>query len=179
MHDLNRAVALNGWQYQLALVHWQFFGTATWRASQLGSYRSREVDLWNFLGDFTRFRAYDNLAALPIVVRWEKGELGDRPHAHFVLGGLIEDFVNKTSCFVGMHRWHQQSGQMRLRLMSGSHHGIPKNSVSYLLKNAALGGDCYEIDKFDRADRVCLTPGAWERMCQATGCLLTQPHATF
>lgn len=155
---------MNGTEFQLSLINWQLFGTATWRSSCLGSVASRERDLWGFLKDWTCWRSLTTFSRLHIVVRWERGEVGDRPHAHFLISGLESRFVNVGSCFQANAQWKERAGFMKLRLFDrrlarGAH---------YLTAYKSVDGNTYELRKFDRADRLVFSPGVWEKLQEIT-----------
>ncbi len=157
--------------FQLHLVNWQFFGTATWRSSKLGTIKSREDELWDFLKWFVCFRTLNHFAKVPITVRWERGELGGRPHAHYLIGGLLPKFVNLTSCFQASHEWHQRCGLGRLRLVSTSQDGASGAIIRYLQKQESTcsgeGADAYELGKFGKSDRLIINDAAWRLMLHA------------
>lgn len=153
-------------EYQLSLIDWQFFGTATWRSSMLGTIKSREKQLWNFLKDFTCFRTLSKFNDIPIVIRWERGEIGERPHAHYLLAGILPPFVNITSCFKAMHYWHESYGLGRVRLFGAMSKAM--QTRRYVLMNERNRADVYELGKFDHADRLVINDAAWRRMLDAT-----------
>jgi len=155
-------------EYMLHLVTWQFFGTLTWRPSQLGTVRTRTRQVYEFLADWTRFRSLLPFHRLPLVVRWETGEIGERPHAHFVVTGLVRKFVTITSCFQANHEWNRRHGFAQVRLVGVSGAG---GNARYLTKgNVNLGaGDRYEFRKFGSADRLEVNDAAWRLMLQGSG----------
>lgn len=156
-------------EYQLKLIRWTFFGTLTWKESTLGSCRSREREVWEY---FRKWAAElkTKLVDLPIALRWERGEVGDRPHAHFL---LLQQRKHATiaQCFWHMHRWDVIGGYgfARIRLYDPTH-----DLEHYTAKDLAVCSDAskrnaYEVPKFDRADRVCINDAAWRMMCNAAG----------
>jgi len=157
-----------GTEYQLKLVRWDFFGTLTWSGSKLGSVRSREAEVWGFFRDWAESEKV-KLFNLPIVVRWERGEIGDRPHAHFLLKQVAP--ARLSACFYRMHQWSTVFGfgfaRIRLYHGWGSEH-----LAAYTLKDeqdscARSNANRYEIRKFDHADRLCINDAAWRLMCKA------------
>lgn len=164
---------MNATEFQLLLITWQFFGTLTWRSSRLGGCKSRERDLWTFLADFTRFRSLGRFSSLPLVVRWERGEIGERPHAHFLLAGLVEQFVTRTASFQANHEWNKRHGFAQVRPV----HGSSSDRAAYLTKARDFEArDRYEFRKFDRADRVCINDAAWRLMCLGSGIAYKRQH---
>jgi len=151
-------------EYQLKLIRWQIFATFTWTTSKLGSVASRSSDLWSFFRCECLQRAM-KLRELRAVVRWERGEIGDRPHCHALLAGLPSRSVAISNCFAMMHDWETKHGFARIQAVSEH-----QNPFAYLLKGRDEGhGHRYELRKFDKADRVEVSPAAWHAMSQAAG----------
>jgi len=161
----------------LALIDWQLFCTFTWRSGQLGSVAKRDGDLWTFLKWFSKPRAVGEFRQVPVAVRWERGELGDRPHAHCLVAGLRPEFVNITTCFAAMHEWNQRHGLARVRRYGLN--GTKRGESSYLMKGFSVSrADSYEAGKFDQADRLEITPAAWQLLASCTGSPQAKQHPT-
>lgn len=159
---------MNATEYQLQLIDWQFFGTATWSPKALGSCLSRETDLWQFLRAWVKEKSELRLFQHPSIVRWERGEIGDRPHAHFLISGFPSKTVNKTVCFQQMHKW-EKFGFMRLRPFRGRCLSA-RILAAYVEKpSRAYDGNRYELVKFDKADRLCVSDSAWRKMLAVSG----------
>lgn len=167
-------------EYQLKLLRWQFFGTVTWAAATLGSVRSRENDLWSFFRDWA-IREGCKLAQLPIAVRWEIGEIGGRPHAHFLLAGLRPRSASENT------RWRQQRlwekhGIARLRLYNPLQD--QGDAIAYVCKKSEYAqthlsrANDYELKKFSYSDRLVISRGAWREMCRVTGAEFVPQHPT-
>lgn len=165
-------------EYQLKLVSWTYFCTFTWSASQLGSVRSRESQIWDFFREWVEYERNEtqlpqvNLARTPIVIRWERGETGDRPHAHALIQCTLRGQL--TACFYRMHQWNTVHGYgfARIRLYDGVTNfadycaqGLTAESARNDLSNA----NSYELGKFDFADRLCINSAAWRVMCKTAG----------
>ena len=150
----------------LGLVDWQVFGTGTWRPSCLGSVRSREERLWDFLRSWTEEKRSVKLFDLPVVVRWEKGELGGHPHCHFLLAGL--ERVSIDWMFKGAARWFELCGLSRIRPF-GSTLGGQVTTVRYCLNSISSRKDGYELGKFGSADRLVINDAAWRVICRRSG----------
>ena len=153
-------------EYQLSLVDWQFFGTATWRSSTLGSCRSRENDLWGFLKEFFSLKSDLEFFQIPIVVRWERGEIGERPHAHYLVAGILPYFVNISTCFRANNEWNKSYGHGKVRLFD-SYRTHSRVLAAYTTKTRSRDENTYEIGKFDHADRLVVNDAAWRRMLSA------------
>jgi hypothetical protein len=164
-----------GIEYQLKLVTWDFFGTLTWNNAHLGSARTREFQAWEFFREWTR-ELQVRLALVPIVVRWEKGEWGERPHAHFLLKQfpIKEAFISQ--CFWHMHQWSSINGYgfARIRLYN-AHNGM--NDDGYVAKclectqvqlaACESNANKYELGKFSYCDRLVINPAARRVMIEA------------
>jgi hypothetical protein len=163
-------------EYQLKFIHWSFFGTLTWSGAQLGSVQSRETQVWEFLREWAAMLSV-KLLALPIVIRWERGEIGDRPHCHFLM--KAPDRVNIGMCFFQMHRWNERYGFAKIRL----YHPLidwARYTVKGLESASRDGSNAnkYELGKFDQADRLDINPAAWLAMSRAAGVKFAPAHRT-
>lgn len=130
--------------YQLARIDWQFFGTLTFRAAEVPE-RIR-VSMWFA---FVRKIAANfgcHFHTLLWCLRQESGEINGRRHFHYLLGGLPEKAVTKSSCFAQMAQWENLRGGMaRVRLFDRS-----LNGIDYIAKDCLgmSGADLYESAKF-------------------------------
>lgn len=80
------------------------------------------------------------------VLRHEKGEIGERPHFHFLIRGLKQGVTNRHFRFQAMTEWENLGGGIaRIRRFDDS-----QNGVGYVLKN--LGANAYELGKFELDD---------------------------
>lgn len=83
------------------------------------------------------------------VLRHEKGELGGRPHFHFLIRALPHGANTSHFRMAAMNRWESLGGGMaRIRRFDNQEHGGEKDAVCYVLKN--LGGNAYELAKFEQ-----------------------------
>jgi hypothetical protein len=153
-------------EYMLKLVDWQFFGTFTWCEGKLGGCLSREKAFWEYLRYVYQEYGQIKLMRAPVAVRWERGELGDRPHAHALLAGFPAERLNITFCFMLGNIWKQGWGSVRLYDTKK-----PENIESYITKLRAKTSRAndYEIRKFDYADRLVINDAAWSRMLSRAG----------
>jgi hypothetical protein len=167
-----------GLEMQLKLIRWQYFCTLTFKNSRLGSARSRECDFWSWMRDWS-WRESCELALLPIALRWERGDYGDRPHAHCLVAGLNRASI--STCFRQLWRWNHKSGCSR-KGCEGCGLGFAKvrlyeereqSAEAYISKGMAelrlFDKNTYEIRRFDKADRLLITRAAWTQMLVAVG----------
>jgi len=163
-------------EFQLRLVDWQFFVTFTWKPSKLGSIKSRERDLWEFLRTWA-IREGCRLAQLPVALRWERGELGDRPHAHALLSGFPVRSVSLNTCFRQHRLWLEAYGLFSCRLYRPRQE---RNAgEAYMLKmRIADARNKYEVRKFDMADRLVINEAAWALMLSTVGADYAQQAQT-
>jgi len=151
----------------LSLVDWQVFGTFTWRPSLLGGAKSREDRLWSFLKGQTEGKRAGKFYDMPVVVRWELGEIGGQPHAHVLLAGLEQvtiDWMFKVGA-----NWNRECGLARLRFFWDGATG--DETITYVTKRLSFvqGKDRYELGKFSFADRLVMNDAAWVIMCRRSG----------
>lgn len=148
----------------------------------MGTVATRERDFWGWLREWCH-KDQRKLYDLPVALRWEKGELGGRPHAHALLSGFSRASVRIA--FQQIHAWnHKQT--CKNRNCDGCGFGIARvrlyelrgeNAEGYICKGA---GNVYEIRKFDTADRICVNGAAWRLMLAAVGLPeSTVQHATI
>jgi hypothetical protein len=151
-------------EWQLKLIHWQYFGTLTWRQTKLGSCKSREHDVEEFLRRWAT-REERKRDDLPSAIRWEKGEIGDRPHCHFLLAGFQSASLN--TAYRQRAIWKTHYGLCRIRLFLGSAHR--NSSVLYTVKSDpdTDRANRYETRKYATADRVVINEAAWRLMLAA------------
>lgn len=91
------------------------------------------------------------------VLRHEKGELGGRPHFHFLIRALPSGANTSHFRMAAMSRWESLGGGMaRIRRFDNQQFGGEKDAVSYVLKN--LGGNAYELAKFEQDEIDSVTP---------------------
>jgi hypothetical protein len=173
-------------EFELRLVRWQFFGTFTWSASQLGSCQKRENDFWSFMRDWTELNSV-KLVSLPIALRWERGDIGERPHAHALIAGMTKVTINEG--FKWSRLWNHQRS-CRGGKCKGCKYGFAKirlfdpfeetNPYSYIEKHAnkISRNNKYEVGKFDYADRLVITDAAWRIMLASVGAEYIPQHRT-
>lgn len=136
----------------LTRVNWDVFGHLTFKALKprpvLYSYVWRLV---RHVSDISG-RPYRELL---VALRYERGEIGNRPHFHILLGGTQAPNL-KTLSFQLVAEWKALTeGRVEFRPY------IPCGSAEeYLMKECGwtyAGANGYEVAKFDRADDVTLS----------------------
>ena len=136
-----------GFVYHLENMHWQFFGTLTFKSESLPQYR--RMTMYFMLMRITAKRYHVHFKRLLWCLRQEQGELGGREHFHFLLAGLPESRLTNytTAAFVLMNDWEQCGGGIaRVR-----RYDYTRKGVAYLTKDlGTLGANRYELSKFKR-----------------------------
>lgn len=149
----------------LNLIHWQFFGTLTFRSSRLSD--RKRFGMW-----FALLRKISRQYQVPFkrllwVLRMEDGEKTGRTHFHYLLAGLDRRFENPTSCFWLEHCWKEKvngGGFSKVTVFD------PRlNAGAYILKDLAqfndstLGGGFYESAKFSsEACQLTIADAVWK-----------------
>jgi hypothetical protein len=135
--------------YTLARINWDFFTTHTYK-NPLPRPVVRGAMVWRWCQDVSQFSGvpYKNLL---IALRRERGEIGDRPHEHCLIGGL-------TSCNMMTVR----SQMMRSwKIISGNAdadfrpYDRSLAGADYICK--CLGANAYEVNKFSQAEETTLS----------------------
>jgi hypothetical protein len=110
----------------------------------------------------------DPLGQLAFVIRWERGEIGGLPHCHVLISRFPERSINPSTCFAMKNTWTHGISQVRLYDPYG-----PGDVSKYLSKGRfSSAADCegantYELRKFNRADCLYISAGAWAEMREA------------
>jgi hypothetical protein len=143
--DMERATV-----YTLARFRWDYFGTLTFRSARV----PLSIQVYRFL---RVVRALGGMSSVKFKnLRWalrlELGEIGGRPHFHFLLGGFPSFIVDTMTCAYMRGYWEGLGGGMaRVRLYSSD---AFDSGVEYLLKSlgcSSQGGmNQYELRKFGR-----------------------------
>lgn len=136
----------------------------------LGSVSSREKNLWEFLRGLTDEYSDHNLSRVPVALRWERGEIGDRPHAHALIAGFYDTCISKRWMYATQEKWNRLYGKAGCRIRPyRSFHGNDR-SPEYLVKMRERDKqNAYEVSKFDKADRLVINDAAWRIMLQESG----------
>jgi hypothetical protein len=158
-------------EWLLKLIVWEFFCTLTWnsRARSCGRKRQTHVTRWlRYWARRVRPGVADPLGQLAFVIRWERGEIGGLPHCHILISRIPERSINRSTCFAMKNTWKHGIAQVRLYDPY-----TPGDVSRYLSKGRfSSAADCegantYELRKFDRADWLYISPGAWAEMREA------------
>jgi hypothetical protein len=170
-------------EWQLKLIRWDFFATLTWEDvdTTTPSSRRKHVDRW-----MDRWCAHImGLKSLHIafVIRWERGEIGDRPHCHLLISRVPSRHISLTTAFRMKGMWeHRHPCTCENGHIECCNHGIAQvrlydpsaGGVAYMLKGKfgsewAQGANAYELRKFDSrdVDALDISPRAWQEMVQA------------
>ena len=142
--------------YTLQRVHWQFFGTLTFKSARL----PERVRLSMF---FALVRCLCRWHKVPFrkcvwALRLESGEISGRLHFHFLIAGLPPYAVQVATCMSIKAQWERIGGGMaRVREYDSREQGL-----EYLLKCLNAGANLYEVTKFSySADEVMLSNSIW------------------
>jgi hypothetical protein len=137
------------WKILKLVEYWQFFLTLTF------------VNLGNVRGRINRVRTWLRWVArqgnthpnyLVYVIRWERGEIGDRPHCHMFLGGM-KDVKNYISmAHILEHDWRKHHGLAAVRPFERSRIGNGANYLAGFRNDWDWDKNLYEIRKFGRVD---------------------------
>ena len=158
-------------EWQLKLIVWEFFCTLTWsgRARSCVRKRREHVTRWlRYWARTVRPAVADPFGQLAFVIRWERGEIGGLPHCHILISRFPEPSINPSTCFAMVNTWKHGISQVRLYDPYG-----PGDVARYLSKGRfSSAADCegantYELRKFNRADWLYISPGAWAEMREA------------
>jgi hypothetical protein len=156
-------------EYQLALINWQYFVTCTWSAGNLGTVATREADVAAYIELWVTREGYQ-LEQIPVALRWEKGDLGERPHAHFLIAGFSSRSVTVSKRFRQWNLWNQRHGLSDVRLCDPR---MVQSAINYIVPHearmrSASAAHVYERAKFDSADRLVINDAAWRIMLAST-----------
>lgn len=143
--------------YTLQRVHWQFFGTLTFKSARL----PERVRLSMF---FALVRCLCRWHKVPFrkcvwALRQESGEISGRLHFHFLIAGLPSFAVQDATSMSIKAQWERIGGGMaRVRKYESREQGL-----EYILKCLNAGANLYEVTKFSNsADEVMLSDSIWD-----------------
>jgi len=137
----------------LSRVAWDLFGTITFQG-KVPRPNKAFGQAWEHFRCASRLTGtrYDHLL---IALRWERGEIGGRPHFHYLLGGTLTS--NRMSLSKMLEReWVVRTGGFpEIRPFDISRNGCAY--VSKCMDITGSGGDIFELRKFDRAEVVVVS----------------------
>ncbi len=169
-------------EWQLKLIRWDFFATLTWEDIESTTVRKRQnhvnywIDRWaaHMCGLKSRHIAW--------ATRWERGEVGDRPHCHLLMSRIPVRFINLTTCFRLMHMWSHRHPCVCEGKQDMCGHGIARvrlydpaaGGIAYMTKGRfgvewTQGANAYELKKFNSQDldALYISPRAEQEMLEA------------
>jgi hypothetical protein len=170
-------------EWQLKLIPWDFFATLTWDEIEATTVSSRRHHVNAWLDRWAAHICTLKSSHIAWVTRWERGELGDRPHCHLLISRVPRRHISITTAFrmsgMWMHKYPCECndgsteicgrGIARVRLYDPSAGG-----VSYMLKGKfgsewAQGANVYELKKFNSVDcdALYISPRAMQEMVEA------------
>lgn len=156
---MDQDVSGEGWAFSLARLDWDVFGSLTFRGC-VPRPRVAYGLFWRYMRESAQYlhRPYRELL---VALRCERGELGGRPHFHFLLGGTgSSNFV--TLGFRLSWAWKGLTGSKQVNIRP---YDRSRSGVAYCCK--CLGANAYEVGKFDWADEVTCSAGVFRVMRKA------------
>lgn len=148
--------ASKGFAFSLSLLPWDVFSTITFK-NPLPNERCRWRLAWRHLHQVSESLGVP-YSRLLIALRSEHGELGDRPHFHYLLGECGASNNNSLSYQIAY--WWK-------KLASGAHAEVraynPQLAGADYVEDC-LGGNLYELSKFNRADRLECSASVFKRV---------------
>jgi len=154
-------------EWLLKLIVWEFFCTLTWDSRARSCVRKRRQHVTRWLRYWARTVGRE-LDEISFVIRWERGEIGGLPHCHILIARLPLRSINPSTCFAMKNTW--KHGMAYVRLFNPYSEGDVCRYMSKGRFSSAAdceGANTYELRKFNRADRIFISPGAWAEMREA------------
>ena len=141
--------------YTLQRVHWQFFGTLTFRSVKVPE-RVRLTMFFAFVRSACRWHKFPFRKCL-WALRQEPGEITGRLHFHFLIAGLPLYAVQVATCMSLKAQWEKLGGGMaRVREYDSRKQGLDYTLKCLKVENG--GANLYEVGKFSySADEVMLS----------------------
>jgi hypothetical protein len=171
-------------EWQLKLIRWDFFATLTWdEVEKTGvCMRRNHVNAW--LNRWAIHICGLNLRHIAWATRWERGEIGDRPHCHLLISRVPRRLISINTAHWMKSMWQHKHpcvcengaiqtcshGLARVRLYDPSRGG-----VEYMCKGKVGGNwsyssaNAYELKKFNSVDcdALYISPRAQQEMVEA------------
>ena len=149
VEKIHRRERFADFAHTLARIDWQFFNTHTFN-NPLPKPYVRGSMFWRWCRDVSEISKvpYKNLL---IALRRERGEIGDRPHEHCLIGGLTGcNMMTVRSQMMGSWKIISGNADADFRLYDRSLAG-----ADYICK--CLGANAYEVNKFSLAEETTLS----------------------
>ena len=161
LYHRGKPISADEWKILRLFEHWQFFVSPTF--AELGTHFGRVHRVENWLRRIAANYGHTTKRELIYVVRWERGEVGGRPHCHLFLGGMkrVSNFISMS--WILMHDWRKQHGHCDVRVFDRGH---LNKSASYVGGDIDWEKNRYEIGKFSRAYQVHFSKRAEEVLLQ-------------
>lgn len=156
----DRIISSDEWKILRLADYWQYFITPTF--SEVGTHSGRVQRVNNWLRKIARYGSATK-RYLIYVVRWERGECGDRPHCHIFLGGMTTTNVISLR-WILINSW--EHGRIDVRHFD---RGRIRKGANYLGGDSDWEKNRYEIGKFRTADIVHFSRHADEVLAQLQG----------
>ena len=170
-------------EWQLKLIRWDFFATLTWEDVEHTTPHSRRNHVSRWLEGWAAQICGLKLNRIAWATRWERGEIGDRPHCHLLISRVPVRFINLTMCFQLTDRWihkkhctclrkweqHCNHGLAQVRLYDPTAGGEAYMTKGKFTREWAQGANSYELKKFSShdLDALYISPRAWQEMVEA------------
>jgi hypothetical protein len=164
-------------EWQLRLITWEFFVTLTWDPRKHPfAPRTRWKQAQRWLYDWAT-REGVSPEDLDVVIRGERGEVGELPHYHLLLARFPAHAISLSRCFAQAWQWNHLRKPGHDASCKGCRYGISqirlydpeRNGPGYLSEGKfsgewARGANSYELRKFDSADFIYINPRALQSM---------------
>jgi hypothetical protein len=161
LYHRGKPISSDEWKILRLYEHWQFFICPTF--IQLGTHFSRVGRVENWLRRIATKYGHTTKRELIYVTRWERGEIGGRPHPHLFLGGLkVANYITTSYALAWDWRKENQS-RITVRPFERSH---LNKSANYVGGDKDWEKNRYEIGKFRGADKVFFSKRAEELLLQ-------------
>jgi hypothetical protein len=157
-----KPISADEWKIMRLVEHWQFFITPTF--AKLGSHFSRVHRVENWLRRIAARYGHTSKRELIYVTRWERGEIGGRPHCHLFLGGMrnVTNYISMQWMLI--HDWRKRlQSDIDVRIFERSR---LNQSANYVGGDVDWEKNRYEISKFGQAYKVFFSSRAEELLLQ-------------
>jgi hypothetical protein len=173
-------------EWQLKLIPWDFFATLTWEDVETTSPSSRRHHVAHWIDRWAARVCGLKSQHIAWATRWERGEIGDRPHCHLLIGRIPRRHISITVTYILKHIWQHRPtcictpgkkhkemcghGLAQIRLYDPSAAGVP-----YMCKGKVgsdwsySGANAYELRKYNSVDldALYISPRAQQEMVEA------------